>query len=463
MNVRSNLSHTVRLVALGGAAGGWLIPVLAQTGVQSSVTSDESGNSATITYSRTMDAKAIIDTDKVYQLGKDGQYYFKAKNVDQPIKEGRLIPVQRLDNIALADPVTSSIPLALDHPSIANKMMIESTFSAYGHFTGLTRSILKGRIPAAAISGVEGNLLEQTSATLLKAENGNASARVDYLEQDENNEVFMLSVSERAAAFVSGDWFGLVGLYGHFYDQDEIDNMAGFKSGGYGIQLGLLRPVSEHWLLGVYGAWQKLDADLKDHNGELDTGTWRLGPTVAWSKDGFHAEGLLTYNWNTVDSKVPRYNSDFKSEEWDAYFRGGYDISLDSVTVGLTLTPEVQFLYASQDRDKYSWASGMVGKSTNKGWVSRMGVSLTYDSFLMNQPVELKASLGWQHNDYEPDDIEYMNSKHSLKGYDENATYYSLGIATQLSGQLNMNVGYAGTWSENALGHYLQAGVEFRF
>ncbi|WOG29157.1 autotransporter outer membrane beta-barrel domain-containing protein [Endozoicomonas sp. 8E] len=462
MNVRSNLSHPVRLVVLGSIAGGCFVPVMAEPGVQSSVTTDETGNSAIITYSKTMDAKATIDTDRVYQLGEDGQYYFKARNIAQPIKEGKLVPVERLGSAVLSVPVTPSIPDALNHPAIADKIMIESSLAAYGHFAGLTRGILNGRIPVASITGVEGGLLEKTPSALLKVERGHVSSEVDYLGQDENTEIFVLStVSERAAAFVSGDWFGLVELYGHFYDQDKMSNMAGFKSSGYGIQLGLVRQVAEDWLFGVYGAWQKLDADLKGYNGELDTGTWRLGPTVAWSKDGFHAEGLLTYNWNTIDSKVPRYNSDFKSREWDAYIRGGYDINLDSLIMGLTLTPEVQFLYVSQDRDEYNWAMGMIGKGSSRGWVSRMGGSLSYDCFLINQPMELKASLGWQHNDYEPDDIEYMNSEYN--SYDENAAYYSLGMETQLSGQLNLNIGYAGTWSENALGHYLQAGLEFRF
>lgn len=297
----------------------------------------------------------------------------------------------------------------------------------------------------------------------MKAEAADVSSEVDYLGQDETAEVYVLSMSEKAAAFVSGGWFGLLELNGHFYDQDKMNNLAGFKSSGYGIQLGLVRPVCEGWLFGVYGAWQKLGADVKGYNGEVDTGTWRLGPTVAWSRDGFHAEGLLTYNWNTVDSKVARYKSDYKSKEWDAYIRGGYDINLDGVTRGLTLTPEVQLLYASQERDEYNWGMGMIGKGSSKGWVSRMGGRLTYDRFLMNQPMELKASVGWQHNDYKPDDIDYMNSKHNFKGYDENAVYYSLGLDTQLSRRFNMNIGYAGTWSENALAHYLRAGVELRF
>ncbi len=439
------------------------MPVLAEPGVESSVSSDRDSSSATITYSKTIEAKATIDTDKVYQLGKDGQYYYKAKNVDQQIKEGKLVPVQSIPGSVPEMTITPSVPLALNHPAIADKMMIESSLTAYDSFTGLTRSILKGRIPIVPMSGVEGNLLEKTPVALLKAENGDASSEVDYLGQDENTDSYMKSVSDGAAAFVSGDWFGLVELYGHYYDQDKMKDMAGFKSSGYGIQMGLVRPVSEDWLLGIYGAWQKLDADVKGHNGEVDAGTWKLGPTIAWSKEGFHAEGLVTYNWNTVDSKVTRYKADYKSKEWDAYIRGGYAINLDSVTTGLTLTPEIQFLYASQDRDEYNWSMGMVGKGSTVGWVSRMGGSLTYDRFQMNQPMELKASLGWQHNDYKPDDVDYMNSKVSYKGYDENAAYYSLGMGTQLTEQLNMNIGYAGTWSENALGHYLQAGMEFRF
>ncbi|WP_062263441.1 autotransporter outer membrane beta-barrel domain-containing protein [Endozoicomonas arenosclerae] len=463
MNARYNLSKAIRPVALSIIASGYLTPVPAEAGVESSVSSDKDGSSATITYSKTIEAKATINTDKVHQLGKDGKYYFEATEVDQLIREGKVVPVQAIPGTISAMALTPSVPFALNHLAVADKMMMESSLTAYDSFTGLTRSILKGRIPAASMSGVEGNLLDKTPTALLKAENGDASSDVDYLGQDEDSNSYMKSMTDGATAFVSGDWFGLVELYGHYYDQDKMKNMAGFKSSGYGIQMGLVRPVSQDWLLGVYGAWQKLDADVKGHNGEVDTGTWRLGPTLAFSKEGFHAEALVTYNWNTIDSKVSRYKADYKSKEWDAYIRGGYDINLDGLTSGLTLTPEVQFLYANQSRDEYNWAMGMVGKGTTKGWVSRMGGSLTYDRFQMNQPLEVKASLGWQHNDYKPDDIEYMNSKYSYKGYDENAAYYSLGMGTQLTEQLNMNIGYAGTWSENALGHYLQAGMEFRF
>ena len=108
------------------------------------------------------------------------------------------------------------------------------------------------------------------------------------------------AVKEGARAFVYGEWFGLMQVYGHFLDQKKVKDMAGFKSNGYGVQMSLLRPVGNEWLIGIYGAWQKLTADLKDFNGEVESGTWRLGPTIAWRHGSLHAEGIVTYNWNTM-------------------------------------------------------------------------------------------------------------------------------------------------------------------
>ena len=472
MKSRALFSLPVKLAVLGGLSG-FIQPALLAD--EPEVNFDQQNKTARFKYTETrtdvLDLK--IDTSKVWKAPEQDVYYFKAIDVNGDIAGGRFLPIEKIPPSQLVS--ARKVSAVLSQPAIADRMMHEASLHAYDSFTRLTSSILRGRIPGAALSGSpDVGLYDQPSSHWLAQQEPDADNAVDYLGQEELGQEdaaadhdtfysYSQAVKEGTKAFIYGEWFGLMQVYGHFLDQKKVKDMAGFKSNGYGVQMSLLRPVGNEWLIGVYGAWQKLTADLKDFNGEVESGTWRLGPAIAWRHGFLHAEGLVTYNWNTIDSKAHSYKADYKSKQWDIYARGGYDFDLNYMSTGLTLTPEVQLMYVNQQRDDFNWFTQMVKKGKSSGWVSRLGAVLTYERMQFSQPFELKLSLGWQHSDLKTDDLEVEGKKKKYDYYDQNGAYYSVGLDTFLNERLNMSLGYGGVWMKESLSHHILAGLEFRF
>ncbi|KEQ14813.1 hypothetical protein GZ77_11085 [Endozoicomonas montiporae] len=436
---------------------------------------DQKNKAAYITFTetKTETLKIKADTSKLWKTPEQDAYYLKALDVDGDIASGRFLPIEEIPASQLIS--KNKLGAVISQPAVADRMMHDAALHAYDSFTRLTGSILSGRIPPAALMGnPEVRLNDRPSSHWLAYQDTDDEAAVDYLGQEDIGQSdaatghdtfnrYSQAVTNGARAFVYGEWFGLMQVYGHFLDQKKVNGMAGFKSNGYGIQLSMLRPVGSEWLIGVYGAWQKLTADLKDFNGEVESGTWRLGPTIAWRHGPVHAEGLVTYNWNSIDSKSHGYKADYKSKQWDVYGRVGYDLDLSHMSSGLTLTPEAQIMYVNQNRDDFNWFTNMVKKGKSSGWVSRLGAMLTYQQEQFSQPFELKLSLGWQHSDLKTDDLKVQGQRYKYDHYDQNGAYYSIGLDTFLNKQLNLSLAYGGVWMKESLSHHILAGLEFRF
>ncbi|UYM17366.1 autotransporter outer membrane beta-barrel domain-containing protein [Endozoicomonas euniceicola] len=470
MKPRALFSLPVKLAVLGGLSG-FIQPALLADEPQ--VNFDQQNKTAHFKYTDTrtdvLDIK--VDTSKVWKAPEQDVYYFKVMDVNGDIAGGRFLPIEQIPPSQLVS--AQKVSAVLSQPAIADRMMHEASLHAYDSFTRLTSSILSGRIPAAALSeSRNAGLYDKPSSHWLAQKEPDDA--VDYLGQEDLGQSDVAAdhdtfynysqvVKQGAKAFVYGEWFGLMQVYGHFLDQKKVNDMAGFKSNGYGIQMSLLRPVGNEWLIGIYGAWQKLTADLKDFNGGVESGTWRVGPTIAWRRGSLRAEGLVTYNWNTIDSKSHSYKADYKSRQWDVYARGGYDLDLSHLSAGLTLTPEVQLMYVNRQRDDFNWFTQMVKKGKSGGWVSRLGAVFTYEREQFSQPFELKLSLGWQHSDLKTADLEVEGKKKKYGYYDQNGAYYSVGLDTFLYERLNMSLVYGGVWMKESLSHHILAGLEVRF
>ena len=460
MKIRSILFYLSIMMVIYCILNIFFVPAIA---IAINVFSNKNGAKTIITNSKIPQGSITINTDKIYRLDKNGKYYFEAIGIDQIIKNGGLVAIQVI--FSAKDLTTSPFLFALSHPTAADKIIMDTEFITYNNFTRSTNNILKWCIATEFITVLKNNHLKKKLTT---AETNNSSFdTIDYLGQDEESYGYMPLLSDSVTAafsfFTNGTWLQLVEIYNNYYDYNSIKNMVGFTYHGYGTQIGLIRFINNNFLLGMYGGWQKLHGKLKNNNGEIDTCTWRLGPTIVWTHDGWDAEGLLIYNWNTIDSKVFQYKSDYTSNQWNIYCRGGYDFILDKINSDLIFTPEVQFLYLHQNRDEYNWALGMVGQSKTQGWTSRLGGSLTYDRLKWMQPITVQASFGWQYNDIKQDDINYLNQKIPNDVYEENSVYYSLNIWSNISEHLNINIHYFSNWSKNALSHYFQTGLKYVF
>ena len=380
-------------------------------------------------------SKLEADTTRIWKTPHGNSRYFKIKNIDGEFMGSNVLPVSIIPGDEILS--RSDARAFLSPPAIADKMTLEANLMAYDSFTGMTRSLLKGRVPK------------------------NAFVADGYDEENSYSE----QIANRVRSVTHGSWFSVLQVSGHFFDQDPMNDISGFKSSGYGFNGALLCPLSEQWLIGVYGGWQKLNGDLRHTSGSVETGSWKLGPTVALNAGSIHAEGLLTYSWNKVDSKVKGYSGEYKNTQWDSYLRGGYDLNLESFAPGLSLTPDMQMLYSSQERDSFNWAfNSKMNGASSKGWTTRLGGTLGYDRLQFKQPLELKLAAGWQYNQFKTEGLSTpANDYKNNSQYDRHGMYYSAGVDTRINETVNLNLNYSGLWSSNALGHYLQAGVEYRF
>ncbi len=389
----------------------------------------------------------INDENIIVYRGADGREFVQIEG-----REG-VFPIEELSRVS-----TKISSAKAPHPAISDRMIINTAMDAYSAFTYETLSILNGRRAQAALGGAQANLLQTTHPARLMA-----SIDEGQVEQQSDDDEGYLT--RTANMITNTPWFSVFQVYGHFSSQDKDDNAAGYKASGYGLQGALLGTAGEQWLFGVYLAWQSLNAEVRNAEGEIDVGTMRVGPTLAWSDGSWSLQGLITYNWNNIDNKYGGSKSDYKSNQWDGYVRGGYDFDLSGLTPGLMFTPEAHFMYARQTRDntKSSWL-GSQKSATSSGWVSRLGGMLSYDRFEIQQPVELRLAAGWQHNDFKTADLEASKvGKQDCNYKDQNSMYYSAGVDTLLNDQFNLNISYAGNWSSKSYNHFIQAAVEFRF
>ncbi len=412
----------------------------------------------TITKKITVDNAFEISTnlETIYKIkGLPGHYFSPVTGLDENRE-----PWVNLTELTPSEPsesLSKAPQKVAPHPAIADRMAINAAMHAYDSFTDETRSILSGKRSLSALGNRQANLLQLTPPALLMASADNGAP-----QEDERENYF----SETLGTFTAMPWFTVLQVNGYFASQDQGDKAAGYKASGYGVQGGLLTAVGEQWLLGVYMAWQKLNAEVRKAEGEVDMGAVRLGPTVTWYYDAWHVEGLVTYCWNTVNNKYGGLSKEYKSNQWDGYGRAGYDFDLSGLVPGLMLTPELQILYSHQKRKDahLPWLASTTNNATSKGWTTRLGGQVTYDRLEFQQPVELRVSAGWEHNGFKTGELDRKGfGKLKCEYQDNNSMYFGAGVDTLLNEQFNLCVSYNGNWSSKSYAHFIQAALEFRF
>ena len=405
--------------------------------------------------------EASFNTTVLWEDPIGGGYYLKADDIDPELVKSGEIPVKKIHRSPLVThthQVSTKSSLA-----IADKVTQESLLANLSHFTDIARSLLGGRVPERSIMGHTTDNLFNSEDRVRWIASIDDSDMDSYSGQEESDS-YGARISDSVNKVVSGPWFTVMQMYGNYFHQDAMDDLSGFKSSGYGLQGGILRPVGDTFLLGIYGDWQHIDADIEGNHGKVEVNPWRIGPALAWGEGAAHVEGVLAYGKRSVSNKLVGYHSEYQDNQWDVYIRGGIDLDLGGVTQGLSLTPDIQVLYSSQNRESFDWGGERFKEAGAKGWVSRVGGTFAYDQLQFEQPLELKLSTGWQYNQFTTDNLEAESGRaFNIHAYDHHAWYYYAGVDTRVNEALNLSLSYAGTWSAHALGHYLQAGMEFRF
>ena len=153
------------------------------------------------------------DTSRIWKTPHGNSRYFKIKNVDEDFINDNILPVSIIPGDEMLSRADANA--FLSPPAIADKMMQEASLMAYDSFTGMTRSLLNGRVPSNAFVA-------------------------DGSDEDDS---YGDQIVSRVRSVTHGSWFTVIQASGHFFDQDPMNDLSGFKSIGYGLNAALFMPL----------------------------------------------------------------------------------------------------------------------------------------------------------------------------------------------------------------------------
>ena len=105
----------------------------------------------------------------------------------------------------------------------------------------------------------------------------------------------------------------------------------------------------------------------------------------------------------------------------------------------------------------------MSGASSSQ-LISRIGFEASYLLPNLENPMEIKAKLGMQHQNMDGQSVGYSlngaGGSMNLPAFSENSTFVGLGIQRKMGNNSHISLNYNGTQSSNGLSHGLQFNFE---
>jgi autotransporter-associated beta strand protein len=209
-------------------------------------------------------------------------------------------------------------------------------------------------------------------------------------------------------------WGGYAKVQGIFVDQDSTSNRTGFDATSIGAQFGLDYTFSEGLLAGVALGYLWTDADLDASLGEIDQGTFRVGPYFSWFEHDWYVDASLTFGYSSIEGKreIPALaltaDSDYDAYDFTGYVGTGYQLQLKE---DLYLAPIASLLYSHIEFDGFteSGAGGAnlkVPSRDDDSFRTRLGANLSYRfSELASQPITY-VYAGWEHEFDDDNDLD---------------------------------------------------------
>ena len=271
-----------------------------------------------------------------------------------------------------------------------------------------------------------------------------------------------------------GSWHSFVQVHGVKGDRSEVNGLPGGSISGQGMTAGAFYQLNPEMVTGVMLSTTKSSISYTGRLGSSSVESVRVGPFMSWTHNDLHVDAALTlahnsYNLKRQDVVGNQLKSNASGTEMAAYFGIGYDLHLDNWAQGLTVTPMAELLYVRAPHGGYheegvSGHAMRVNASSSRQLIGRIGFEAGYLLPDLENPMEIKARLGMQHQSMDGQSVGYSlngaDGSLNLPAFSENSTFVGLGIQRKLGNNSHINLNYNGTQSSNGLSHGLQFNFE---
>ncbi len=122
---------------------------------------------------------------------------------------------------------------------------------------------------------------------------------------------------------------------------------AGYQLNEAGFTMGVDYRVTDHWAIGLSGAYSHTTGNLVD-NGRLNTDGGKMGLYTTWGNNGFYVDAAASGGWNQYDTRRSAYLGQETGSTDGAEFNGmvaaGYDWKKGCWTFGPTASFEYTYV-----------------------------------------------------------------------------------------------------------------------
>lgn len=298
-----------------------------------------------------VETEARVVSFTVEQRGNElfaiaGASDFATDSVDDFLQNNSMLNNRGGKNLTNVADALSNVPLADLDPSSRLGQAISA----------LQGGQLQGDSYAKAIASLDPETVEGSSVGSLQADNAAASS-ID-------NRTAALRGYYGYSGAVAGDSLGINGFwlqgYANQTDQGFREGIDGFEADTQGFGMGLDAPVGERFMIGGALSYANTDVDMKraKRNG-MEIDSFRLTAYGSYNADTYYLDTQIAYAKNQYDSRrlidpsltlgsVVVARGDHDGDQYNARFRGGYPIALESGWF-VTPTAELNYTYLTED------------------------------------------------------------------------------------------------------------------
>lgn len=190
---------------------------------------------------------------------------------------------------------------------------------------------------------------------------------------------------------------------------DASSNANGYNFDTRGVTIGADRRLNDHFVVGVLGSYNALDANLTD-GGSIDGENYRAAVYATFYKDGFFLDGLLGIGDNSYDTSRSSLGgfAEGNPDGWElnSLLNAGYNIHNGQWTI----TPMASASYTRVTLNSFTETGSLAPLSfpsqSQDSLLSDLGVKVAYSTKILGMEVTPQVRLAWQH--------EFLDSTQSM-------------------------------------------------
>ena len=277
-------------------------------------------------------------------------------------------------------------------------------------------------------------------------------------------------------------WHTIVQVNGLKGSRKEKSTLSSMGFSAHGLTLSILRELDENWMVGFLVGKQKSHVSSGPRHVNTKIDSTAFGPIISWAKNNWHVQVALTLGKN--DYAIKRYdalgnklNADAKGTGLSTYMGLSYDIHLDDVMSGLTITPMVEWLYHRSTVGSFkekgdSKLAVAAGKSKSTQLTTRYGTEFTYLLPDLEKPTEIGVSFGIQRHRMNNKSVSYSYyqdasyggaTSHGSPNYRDNSVFYGFRAARLINNGSTFRLDYSGTRGKKSKSNSIQLTYEKKF